>query len=107
MQGEQRGDCTPTRNCIRCWRKMVLHNTNVAGIPELGEVPVLAQDPQPLKVVEVFGEKTHVLTAAAHGSDGGMLAARVIVSDTKKQTTETQFHFSWTSVQDAIGKSVM
>ena len=45
--------------------------------------------------------------AAIHGSDGGMLAARVIVSHTKKQTTETQSHFSWISVQDAIGKSVM
>ena len=42
----------------------LLHNTNVAGIPELGEVPVLAQDLQPLKVVEVFGEKMRVLTAA-------------------------------------------
>ena len=30
---------------------------------ELGEVPALAQDPQPLKVVEVFGEKTRVLPA--------------------------------------------
>ena len=85
----------------------LLHNTNAAGIPELGEVPALAQDPQPLKVVEVFWEKMHVLTAAAYGSDGGMLIARVIVSDTKKQTTETQFHFSWTSVQDAVGKLVM
>ena len=86
---------------------MVLHNTNAAGIPELGEVPALVQDPQPLKVVEVFEEKTHVLTAAARRSDEGMLTARVIVSDTKKQTTETQFHFSWTSVQDAVGKSAM
>ena len=86
---------------------MVLHNTNAAGIPELGEVPALAKDLQPLKVVEVFGEKTCVLIAAVHGSDGGMLGARVIVSDTKKQTAETQFHSSWTSVQDAIGKSAM
>ena len=54
----------------------------------------------------VWGEDT---CAATHGSDGGMLTARVIVSDTitKKQTAETQFHFSWTSVQDTVGKSAM
>ena len=52
----------------------------------------------------VWGED---VCAAAHGSDGGMLTARVIVSDTKKQTAETQFHLSWTSVQDAIGNLAM
>ena len=73
MDGATEDKVTPRRQCGSPSRHQdprlpnilrLLHNTNAAGIPELGEVPALAQDLQPLKVVEVFGEKMRVLTAA-------------------------------------------
>jgi hypothetical protein len=41
---------------------------------------------------------------AARGSVGGALG---VVSDTKEQTAESQFHFSRTSMENPVGKRAM